>query len=126
MKLKILSLINKSCFLYRVVQLWRENLGSVNNKAANSLADPEEYENLFPGFVEAQKTEQFLRPQRKSLIPANKYPQVPVSFYLLLIGGKMFVSIGLLSASLSPLLQIRTKDFSSMSCGLVFHVLLFQ
>lgn len=61
----------------RVVQLWRENLGSVNNKAANSLADPEEYENLFPGFVEAQKTEQFLRPQRKSLIPANKYPQVP-------------------------------------------------
>lgn len=61
----------------RVVQLWRENLGSVNNKAASSLADPKEYENLFPGFVEAQKTEQFLRPQRKSLIPANKYPQVP-------------------------------------------------
>jgi hypothetical protein len=49
------------CFLRRVVQLWRENLGSVNNKAANSLADPEEYENLFPGFVEARKTEQFLR-----------------------------------------------------------------
>ena len=67
------------CFLCRVVQLWRENLGSVNNKAANSLADPEEYENLFPGFVEARKTEQFLRPQRKSLIPAHKFSQVPVS-----------------------------------------------
>jgi len=67
------------CFLRRVVQLWRENLGSVNNKAASSLADPEEYENLFPGFVEARKTEQFLRPQRKSLIPANKFSQVPVS-----------------------------------------------
>ena len=63
----------------RVVQLWRENLGSVNNKAANSLADPEEYENLFPGFVEARKTEQFLRPQRKSLIPANKFSQVPTN-----------------------------------------------
>ena len=40
-------------FLSRIVKLWKEDLGKVNKKAADSLADPLEYENLFPEFQEA-------------------------------------------------------------------------
>jgi hypothetical protein len=38
--------------------LWKEDLAKDNKKAANSLADPTEYENLFPEFQEALKAEQ--------------------------------------------------------------------
>jgi coatomer subunit beta' len=65
---------------YRIVKLWRESLHNV--KAANSLADPAEYENLFPGFAETVKCEQFLKPQRMRRYPARTYPQVPVSLFL--------------------------------------------
>lgn len=61
----------------RVVQLWRESLP--NKKAALSLADPAEYENLFPGLKDALKTEQFLKPQRMRRFPARMYPQVPAN-----------------------------------------------
>lgn len=61
----------------RIVKLWRENLATTNAKAAQSLADPTEYENLFPGLRDAFKTEQFLAPQQKRVIPAKKYPQIP-------------------------------------------------
>lgn len=33
----------------RVVELWRESLLRVNEKTSQSLADPKEYDNLFPG-----------------------------------------------------------------------------
>ncbi|KAH3783877.1 hypothetical protein DPMN_161827, partial [Dreissena polymorpha] len=59
----------------RVVKLWRESLG--NMKAASSLADPREYENLFPGFNDTVKCEQFLKPQRMRRYPARTYPQAP-------------------------------------------------
>ena len=42
----------------RIVKLWKEDLGKVNKKAADSLADPSEYENLFPEFQEALQAEQ--------------------------------------------------------------------
>ncbi|XP_052820724.1 coatomer subunit beta'-like isoform X4 [Mya arenaria] len=59
----------------RVVKLWRESLN--NKKAASSLADPTEYENLFPGFSDTVKCEQFLKPQRMRRYPAKSNPQVP-------------------------------------------------
>jgi hypothetical protein len=62
-----------------VVGLWRESLAKVNTKAAQSLADPTEYQNLFPGLEEAFKTEQFLSPQRQRVIPAQAYSSLPVS-----------------------------------------------
>lgn len=43
---------------HRIVGLWKEDLAKQNKKAANSLADPTEYENLFPEFQEALKAEQ--------------------------------------------------------------------
>lgn len=66
----------------RVVELWREHLAKVNKKAANSLAEPQEYENLFPDWKNALKTEAYLKPQRQRAIPADKYPRVPVSHCL--------------------------------------------
>ena len=39
------------------MKLWKEDLGKVNKKAADSLADPSEYENLFPEFQEALQAE---------------------------------------------------------------------
>lgn len=66
-------------FCNRVVELWREHLAKVNKKAANSLAEPQEYENLFPDWKNALKTEAYLKPQRQRAIPADKFPRVPVS-----------------------------------------------
>ncbi|XP_064157381.1 coatomer subunit beta'-like [Anguilla rostrata] len=59
----------------RVVKLWRESLSKVNQKAAESLADPSEYENLFPGLKEAYVAEQYLRETAKTQ-PAAEYPLV--------------------------------------------------
>nr|CAG4642317.1 EOG090X01FO [Evadne anonyx] len=60
----------------RVVQLWKVSLGLVNAKAAQSLADPQQYENLFPGLSDAMKTEQFLAQQRVRR-PASAFVSVP-------------------------------------------------
>jgi coatomer subunit beta' len=58
----------------RVVGLWREELKKTNEKAAQALADPTEYENLFPGYVDTLKTEQFLKAERSALSSASEYP----------------------------------------------------
>jgi hypothetical protein len=62
-----------------VVALWRESLSQLNEKAGQSLADPKDYENLFPGYAEALKTEQFLKSERQQLLPASEYPDITVS-----------------------------------------------
>lgn len=61
-----------------VVGLWRNELAKINEKAGQSLADPEQYENLFPGLHDALKTEQFLAQQKRTL-PANAAPMVPLN-----------------------------------------------
>lgn len=65
-----------------VVKLWKEKLSTVSEKAGQSLADPEQYENLFPGYREALKCEQFLRQEYKDKIPASAYPTIKVCVYL--------------------------------------------
>ncbi|NXU50188.1 COPB2 protein, partial [Turnix velox] len=60
----------------RVVKLWRENLSKVNQKAAESLADPTEYENLFPGLKEAFVAEEYAKESLADLRPAREYPLV--------------------------------------------------
>ncbi|XP_037299736.1 coatomer subunit beta' isoform X1 [Manduca sexta] len=44
-----------------IVKLWREAVGATNKKSGQSLADPENYENLFPEFAESLELEQFQR-----------------------------------------------------------------
>ena len=63
-------------FFARIVKLWKEDLGKINKKAADSLADPSEYENLFPEFQEALQAEQV------SLLPVSAYSAVIVFCFL--------------------------------------------
>ena len=43
----------------QVVKLWREDLGKINPKAAEALADPAQYSNLFPNLDLALQAEKF-------------------------------------------------------------------
>lgn len=61
----------------RVVSLWKETVSATSKKSADSLADPADYENLFPGLKEGCKTEQYLKPQRDKVLPAAAYSKVP-------------------------------------------------
>lgn len=62
-----------------VVDLWRQELGKLNEKAGQSLADPTQYENLFPGFQEALKVEQFLNKTERHLTKACESVKVPLN-----------------------------------------------
>ena len=64
---------------YRVVTLWKEDLTKTNSKAAQSLADPMQYENLFPELKQALQAEEALKGERGCLLPAARFPAVPVS-----------------------------------------------
>lgn len=54
-------------------------MGKVNEKAGQSLADPEQYENLFPGFQNSLKTQQFLAHRESQLLPANAFTKIPLN-----------------------------------------------
>ncbi|GJQ82787.1 hypothetical protein Trydic_g13490 [Trypoxylus dichotomus] len=60
-----------------VVELWRQQLSAINEKAGQSLADPKDYENLFPGLREAVIAQQYLEKEFKQLLPAAAATQVP-------------------------------------------------
>jgi len=57
----------------RVVEAWRADLQKVNKKAAESLADPTQYPNLFPDFDLAGQAEARGKAKRKGLPPARLY-----------------------------------------------------
>lgn len=58
-----------------VLELWRAEVDKVNKKVGQSLADPEKYDNLFPGFHDSIKTQQYLL-KEKNLLPAHQASQV--------------------------------------------------
>lgn len=62
-----------------VLDIWRTELAKINEKAGQSLADPQQYENLFPGFYDAVKTQQFLLPERTTVLPAAAAINVPLN-----------------------------------------------
>lgn len=62
-----------------IVKIWKEKLSAVSEKAGQSLADPEQYENLFPGYRESLQVEQFVREKSQKKIPASAFPSIKVS-----------------------------------------------
>lgn len=56
-----------------VVQVWKSDLSSQNLKAAEALADPAEYPNLFPDLDTALKAEVFSAKQASRAIPGSSY-----------------------------------------------------
>lgn len=65
----------------RVVGLWKTAAGE---KIGQSLADPAQYDNLFPGLKDAVKSQQYLQQTTKP-IPAASAASVPVSVQLLFV-----------------------------------------
>ena len=63
----------------RVLPMWKSELARVNEKAAQSLADPENYQNLFPNFAQSLETQKYLERERKLEVPASKFLTIPVS-----------------------------------------------
>ncbi|CAF1960502.1 unnamed protein product [Rotaria magnacalcarata] len=62
----------------RIVGLWRDKLKELNmERAAQTLANPTDYENLFPGFTDTKKTEQFLKQNKKNTSARNYPVQLP-------------------------------------------------
>merc|ERR1719384_2242571 len=57
----------------RIVELWREQLSKVNERAGQSLADPKDYPNLFPDFNSSLVTQQMLTKERNKVIPAGDF-----------------------------------------------------
>lgn len=62
-----------------VLSLWKTELGKINEKAGQSLADPVQYENLFPGFQDALKTQQYLAQYESNLLPAQFFTKIPLN-----------------------------------------------
>lgn len=63
-----------------VVQLWRAELAKINEKAGQSLADPDNYENLFPGLHDTLKAEQYLQ-KTKNFGLANEAKNVTKIYF---------------------------------------------
>ena len=66
-----------------MVTLWKEDLAKTNAKAAQSLADPMQYENLFPEMQQALQAEVALKRERASLQPAASYTSILVCAILI-------------------------------------------
>ncbi|KAK9807397.1 hypothetical protein WJX73_000390 [Symbiochloris irregularis] len=58
-----------------VVHLWRADLAKINPRAAESLADPAQYANLFPNLDLAVQAEKLQAQKRAKPIPASAFPQ---------------------------------------------------
>ncbi|EGG14604.1 WD40 repeat-containing protein [Cavenderia fasciculata] len=57
--------------LPEIVEKWRESLKSVSARVAESIANPREYPNLFPGYDTALEKEKAVSQERGSLKPAT-------------------------------------------------------
>ena len=66
-----------------VLKLWKSQFSLVNPKAAQSLADPHDYPNLFPNFDLALKAEKQIYPKFQSLLPSSSFVETYIeSSYL--------------------------------------------
>lgn len=61
----------------KVLPQWKEQLAKVSEKAGQSLADPNEYKNLFPNFDQTLAAEKALCIERQRKMPANMFTSVP-------------------------------------------------
>ncbi|XP_020259095.1 coatomer subunit beta'-2-like [Asparagus officinalis] len=57
-----------------IVAIWKKDLNKVNPKAAESLADPEEYSNLFEDWQVALAVESNVAQNRGTYLSAEEYP----------------------------------------------------
>ena len=97
----------------RVLPQWKEQLTKVSEKAGQSLADPNEYKNLFSNFNQTLEAEQMLAKERKRRMPASNYRQVPVSLFMEQLGKTNFCFLGYLGIRI--LKRIKTAKGKSIN-----------
>mmetsp|Transcript_15386 Transcript_15386/g.23181 ORF Transcript_15386/g.23181 Transcript_15386/m.23181 type:complete len:1014 (+) Transcript_15386:125-3166(+) len=68
-----------------ILELWKKDLKSINEKAADALADPEKYPNLFPDLQWALKVESIFKSARHNFVPARSFPTAKEDLNLNLI-----------------------------------------
>jgi len=61
----------------KVLPQWKEQLAKVSEKAGQSLADPNEYKNLFPDFDKTLAAEKVLGKERQRKMPASMFTSIP-------------------------------------------------
>jgi coatomer subunit beta' len=59
-----------------VLELWKKDLATINERASDALADPTKYPNLFPDLEWALKVEDIFKSGRDQFIPASDYLRV--------------------------------------------------
>lgn len=59
----------------KVVNLWKKELSAINESAAERLANPDEYPNLFTDWNYSKQVEEILLKNRDNPIPASDYPK---------------------------------------------------
>jgi coatomer subunit beta' len=57
-----------------VLEMWKTDLKQINEKAAEALADPVKYPNLFPDLEWALQVEQMFLKNRTVTVPSHMYP----------------------------------------------------
>lgn len=73
-----------------MVSLWKDTLSKISEKASESLADPVQYENLFPGYADTLKAEQYAVAERRRRVPAVEHSKLVVKFCLLIDSLSLF------------------------------------
>ena len=63
-------------FLSFLQPQWKEQLAKVSEKAGQSLADPNEYKNLFPDFDKTLAAEKVLGKERQRKMPASMFTSI--------------------------------------------------
>ena len=59
-----------------IVTLWKSSLEETNKKIADSIAEPSEYENLFPGFEDELKAEAVFKSEQQKRVPGKMYSKM--------------------------------------------------
>ena len=77
-----------------LVKIWRDDLMTVNKKAAESLADPAEYPNLFPDLDLAVQAEEKYGERRKLTVPAGDYPKYEGSMMIEILEEMRNMNLG--------------------------------
>ena len=70
-----------------VLPAWKADLGKTSTKAAERLADPATYENLFPKHAQSLDVEQVVAKERQHLKPATSFSSATVSCCILNSSG---------------------------------------
>jgi len=103
----------------RTLELWKEDLKKINERAAEALADPSKYPNLFPDLDIALKVENMFLVGREKPIPASSYPQAKGDLDLNLIEiikaqSEATINAGqLIVENNSPIVEITAKEPAS-------------